>query len=250
MTDQEISARARRFWDLAGVTEPFPRSLERAVAWALPLAVVKLPRLGLLELRSWLERRNLRFPLSVPNRRLRACLIARAGHGFIFLDGSDSDNERRFSLAHELAHFLLDYLDPREQALELLGEAGHEVLDGRRSPTAEERLRGVLHGVKLTTYLHLMDRTAKGAVPQIQILETEDRADRLALELLAPKEAVTARLAGKGVDWYTPTAITLVKETLSQEFGLPEAVAEPYGQMLIIQRQHLASFRQWLGVEG
>jgi Zn-dependent peptidase ImmA (M78 family) len=39
--------------------------------------------------------------------------MARAGHGFISLDGSDADDERRFSLAHELAHFLLDYQDPR-----------------------------------------------------------------------------------------------------------------------------------------
>jgi hypothetical protein len=59
VNDQEFAARAASFWDQAGITEPFPRTLERAVAWALPLAVVKLPRLGLLELRNWLEQRNI-----------------------------------------------------------------------------------------------------------------------------------------------------------------------------------------------
>jgi hypothetical protein len=250
VTDQEIFARAEKFWGQAGITEPFPRSLERAVAWALPLTVVKLPRLGLLELRNWMEQRNIFFSLVIPNRRLRACLIVRVGHGFIFLDGSDADDERRFSLAHELAHFILDYLDPREKALDLLGDAGHEILNGQRTPTAEDRLRGVLHGVQLTTYLHLMERTSAGMVERFQVLEAEDRADRLALELLAPKVKVLARLAGNGVDWRSATVHALVQETLRQEFGLPEAVAEHYGQMLIMHRQQPTSFRQWLGVKG
>ena len=249
MTDQEIFDRAEKFWSQAGITEPFPRFLERAVAWALPLTVVKLPRLGLLELRDWLERRNIFFSLAIPNRRLRACLIARVGHGFIFLDGSDTDDERRFSLAHELAHFILDYLDPREKVLDLLGDAAHEILDGQRAPTAEERLRGVLHGVQLTTYLHLMERTSAGSVKHLQVLDAEDRADRLALELLAPKEAVLTRLAENGVDWRSAKVSTLVLETLRQGFGLPEAVAERHGQMLVMHQQQPNSFRQWLGVK-
>lgn len=249
MTDQEIFDRAEKFWSQAGITEPFPRFLERAVAWALPLTVVKLPRLGLLELRNWLEQRNIFFTLEIPNRRLRACLIARVGYGFIFLDGSDADDERRFSLAHELAHFLLDYLDPRAKVLELLGDAGYEILDGQRAPTAEERLRGVLHGVQLNSYLHLMERTSKGLVERFQVLEAEDRADRLALELLAPKETVLARLAENGVDWRSASVPTLVLETLRQGFGLPEAVAERYGQILVMRQQQPASFRQWLGVK-
>jgi hypothetical protein len=247
VTDQEIAARAAKFWGQAGITESFPRSLERAVAWALPLVVVKLPRLCLPELRGWLEQRNIPYNLSLPDRWLRACLIARGGHGLVFLDGSDADDERRFSLAHELAHFILDYLEPREKVLEFLGKAGYEVMDGGRAPTTEERLRGVLQGVHLTTYLHLMERTPAGRVERLQILEAEDRADRLALELLAPKETVLARLAEKGVDWRSAAVHTLVREILTQEFGLPDTVAELYGQMLVMQQQHPASFRQWLG---
>jgi Zn-dependent peptidase ImmA (M78 family) len=249
VTNQEIISQAERFWSRAGITEAFPRSLERAAAWALPLVVVKLPRLCLPELRDWLEQRNIPFTFSFPDRRLRACLIARGGHGLIFLDGSDADDERRFSLAHEMAHFILDCLEPREKVLKFLGDAGHAVLNCERPPTAEERLRGVLHGVQLTTYLHLMERTPAGSVERLLVLEAEDRADRLALELLAPKETVLTRLAEKGADWCSTEVHALVRETLTQEFGLPETVAETYAQMLVMQQQHPASFRQWLGVK-
>src|SRR6188768_3276518 len=100
MTDAEARARADRFWRCAGVCETFPRSLERAVLWAVPLAVMKLPRLGLSELRTWLRHRGQSVSLDGPDRPLRACLIARNGRGIVVLDGTDTEDERRLSLAH------------------------------------------------------------------------------------------------------------------------------------------------------
>ena len=124
MTDQEAARWAQRFWRLVGRAEPFPRSLESSVAWALPLAIVKLPHLGLSELRSWLSRKGIRPHIVGPDRPLRACLLARAGRGLVVLEGSDPEEERRVSLAHEASHFLVDYVYPRQKALEALGEAG------------------------------------------------------------------------------------------------------------------------------
>jgi len=109
MTEQEIAARADIFWQLAGDVEPFPRSLERAIAWALPLTLVKLPHLNIRNLRVWLDQFDIPCMFSHLDRDLRACLVAKLGRGIIFLDGSDPDDERRFSLAHEVAHFILDY---------------------------------------------------------------------------------------------------------------------------------------------
>ncbi|HZQ09243.1 MAG TPA: ImmA/IrrE family metallo-endopeptidase [Anaerolineae bacterium] len=34
----------------------------------------------------------------------------------IFLDGSDPANEQRITVAHEIAHFLVDYQMPRARA--------------------------------------------------------------------------------------------------------------------------------------
>ncbi len=181
MTNKEVASWAERFWLSVGCVEPFPRSLESSVAWALPLAVIKLPHLGLFNMNEWLIQKGIISLCPTQNRRLQACLFAKAGHGLVFLDGSDPDDERRFSLAHEVVHFISDYLEPRNRVLALLGDAGRDVLDGRRPPTPEERLRGMLHNVELGTYTHLIERSSTGSVTSIQTLEAEDRADRLAL---------------------------------------------------------------------
>lgn len=51
---------------------------------------------------------------------------------FVLLDDADTPAEQRFSLAHEVAHFLLDYLQPREATRRKLGETALEVVDGLR----------------------------------------------------------------------------------------------------------------------
>lgn len=66
MIDREPAFWAERFWSLVGRTEPFPRSLESSVGWALPLAIVKLPRLGLSELQRWLLKRDIHLHVAGP----------------------------------------------------------------------------------------------------------------------------------------------------------------------------------------
>lgn len=247
MTEREIVARAKNFWRFAARIEPFPRSLEPTVAWVLPLAVVKLPKLGLFDLHDWLARRDIPFCCDISDRRLRACLLGKMGRGIIFLDGSDPEDERRFSLAHEVAHFLIDYHDPRQKALAVLGESGREVLDGERPPTLEERLTGILQHVELGTFTHLMDRLPTGDVGRIDILAAEDNADRFAIELLAPREIVITRLEEQGIQWAEEAAFKAIQKTLIQEFGLPSRTAEEYGRMVVMGRRPARSFREWLG---
>ncbi|MFY9822776.1 MAG: ImmA/IrrE family metallo-endopeptidase [Thermoanaerobaculia bacterium] len=246
MNDREAVTWAEKFWRLAGQNEPFPRSLEASIPWALPLVLVKLPRLGLLDVRLWLEQRGIPLQCSACDRALEACLVARGGHGLIFLDGADPPDVQRFALAHEIAHFLIDYLGQRQRALERLGERILAVLDGCRPATKEERLSGVLRGVALGTFTHLMDRSAAGDVERLEVLAAEDRADRVALELLAPHRVVVDRLKALGVRWRDPSAVLTVEEFLVQEFGLPVATARSYGRLLIMSRRSPCSFQEWM----
>ena len=54
-------------------------------------------------------------------RMLRACLVARHGYGVAFIDGTDDDAEQRFSIAHELAHFLAGLLERKATGFEAVG---------------------------------------------------------------------------------------------------------------------------------
>ncbi|MER3439575.1 MAG: hypothetical protein C4346_19370, partial [Chloroflexota bacterium] len=83
---------------------------------AIPVAVVFMPALTLERVHNWLERRGVPYRVDCASRRLRGCLVAAGGHGVIFIEGADPDDERRFTLAHEVAHFLLHYQHPRERA--------------------------------------------------------------------------------------------------------------------------------------
>jgi hypothetical protein len=216
------------FWAAVGQSEPFPRDLRPSIARALPVAVILLPRLRLGGVRAWLQRNGIRCLCAEDDRSLRACLVAYAGQGLIFLDGADASDERRFSLAHELAHFLRDYWHPRDLARTRLGPQVSEVLDGLRPPTPEERLSAVLARVPLGFHVHLMQRDAGGRFATHAIAVAETDADRLAYELLAPATCV---LAGASTDAEGMNRAELTR-TLQTVYGLPAIQAHAYAALL------------------
>jgi len=248
INDNEAVYWSNLFWTLAGETESFPRSLEQSVALALPLAIVKLPKLGLGGFRNWLLHRGINIQVNGPDRPLRACLIAKAGRGLVALDGSDPEDEQRISLAHEVAHFLVDYLHPRQQAMNLLGETAREVLDGERQPTLKEQVTGILRGVELGVYTDLMDRPSTGIINKVGILAIEDRAERIALELLAPQDLILETITLSGHSPVQPTSLEVVYDLLVQRFGLPSEMAKSYGNYIISSQKAKTSFREWLGM--
>jgi hypothetical protein len=167
---------------------------------------------------AWLRGQDVVARVDEPDRPLRACLAAVAGVGFVFVDAADPADERRFSLAHELGHFLRDYWGPRRRAARALGPAVLDVFDGRRSPTPEERLHALLRGMRVGFHTHLL---ARGGSPQAADAGASERdADRLAYELLAP--------AGDAVAAGGPDLI----QTLTATFGLPTAHASRYAALL------------------
>lgn len=218
-----VAELADLFWREAGMIEPFPRSLLRPIARALPLTVVLLPACRTSDVQAWLLHNGVACPCSEGDRPLRACLVARYGWGIAFIDGSDPEDERRFSLAHELAHFLRDYWHPRRLACERLGQRVCEVFDGLRPPTKEEELRAVLADIPVGFHIHLMGREADGGFSIAAVEVAEREADRLAFELLAPAEAV---LAGRP----DPSAL---ERLLQRVYGLPPVQASDYADILL-----------------
>ena len=212
---------AARFWERAGVTEPFPRRLAPTIAAILPVAVVLLPKLTVARMAEWLARRGAGCLGQNPDRPLRGCLVAQTGHAFIFVDGSLPEDEQRLTLAHETAHFLHHYEGPRGAALALLGPSIEPVLNGDRPATPGERLRGALRSVPLGIYEHTLERSDEG-VPDPITVRLESEADLLGFELLAPS-AVVANSTRRGDGR---------RRVLAERFGLPEWAAQRWGSWL------------------
>jgi Zn-dependent peptidase ImmA (M78 family) len=130
------------------------------------------------------------------------------------------------TVAHELGHFLLDYVEPR---LQVLREAPDllEVVDGWRAPTRAERVQAVLARVPLGLRTHLLERDVQGNAEH-DVEMGEDAASRFAVEVLAPWPAIRdlarqLRSADPHAS-YGALLATLTVEVVEQ-FLLPQAEA-------------------------
>ena len=251
-----IENTALEFWALTGGAPGYPCDIKTAITWTLPLEVYAIPQLCVNDVFAWTQRVNLTLRIPGRNLRLHGCLIAYRGKGTIFCDADDAGDEQRFTMAHELAHFLRDYQAPRQRAVNILGPSILPVLDGDRSPTRTERLHAVLSTVHLGVMSHVMERPDEG-LPTNAVIDIEDRANRLALELLAPVSKVTARIAPT-INDNVPTAsrsigkpqgfdarLTYLSQHLITEYGLPEVVASSYARYVLHQLGE-PTFRDWL----
>jgi hypothetical protein len=219
------------FWRMSGVIAPFPRDLESAVLLALPIAIIKLPRLRVTVVEEWLSVRGAPHQFGCAERRIRGCLVAFAGKALIFLDGTDTEDERRFTLAHEIAHFLVDYWLPRQKALAAFGMGISEVLDGRRPATPAERLNAVLVSVAIGVHINLMERHGDGVGVTADLGKIENKADRIALALLAPPRSV---LSGSDISARKfEDRRRSIADALVARFGLPATVAAAYSRSLL-----------------
>src|SRR5690606_13090531 len=232
LVDPSLAEAAESFWESAGGRPEAPADLFRAVALVLPLDVVLLARLSLTRVEAWLAERGVPYGFGEGDRRLYGLLVVYRGAGFVFLDGGDAEEERRFTLAHEVAHFLLDYLWPRRRAVERLGEGVLEVLDGLRAPTLQEEAAGVLAAVAVAPHVHLLGRDGDAGSRQMEVAGAEGRADALACELLAPASAVRAALEAAGVTHHYFPCVTTAHTLLRDRYGLPDVIADGYARRI------------------
>lgn len=219
MIDPTPEMLAQEFWAGTGLDSTFPRELERALALKLPLALVKLPLLSLAVVRNWLERRRLAVPFPSGQGDLCGCLVAYREHGIIFVCGADEPAEQRLTLAHEVAHFLRDYLWPRRQVVQKLGESMCEVLDGLRPATSAERAAAILSHIRLGAHVHLLPRPRTDEEDDAVVMQIEEHTDALALEIVAPRQQIGAFLQERASR--TPSSLEDTCAALAAYFALP-----------------------------
>jgi hypothetical protein len=122
------------------------------------------------------------------------------------------------------------------------------VFDGLRGPTVGERVDAVLGHASIGVHTHLMERQPDGVLGCSRIVGAEGRADRLALELLAPAAEVQHRVAHFRRPSSFQGCIALAVEVLTSDFGMPAVVAGPYAKSIVRSWRGGPSFREWLGL--
>jgi hypothetical protein len=89
----------------------------------------------------------------------------------------------------------------------------------------------VLNRAPLGVHVHLMARGPTGAISHWDVEEREQRADRLALEIVAP--ATAARQVLRGVVCSDDASLVdAATNALCQHFGLPTITARSYATIL------------------
>ena len=219
MIQTSLEALAREFWDGTGFHDTFPRKIEQAIAFKLPVALVGLSWLNIAAIGHWLQQRDIAARLPDDRRDLCGCLVAHGGRGFIFICDADASEEQRLTIAHETAHFLIDYLWPRQQVIHTLGEGIAEVLDGLRPATPAERAAAILARLRLGPHIHVLPRPGKDEHSDVTVAHAEDRADQLALELVAPQARVRAVL--NVLSARQALTAEVARATRATRFGLP-----------------------------
>jgi hypothetical protein len=246
--DSRLLRIADRFWETARHIEcAFPRDIESAIAWSVPLCIVRVPDLWVPKVETYLRHKQLPALIGAADRPLHGCVIAIRGKGLMIVDGTDAPHELRFTFAHEVAHFLTDYQEPRFRALAKLGPRIEEVLNGERLPTIAERVDGLLANTPIGLYTHFMHRDDTGSADG-SILEVERQADELALELIAPEKDVWCSLPTGLADRPYDKRVAGLRRLLVRRFGLPNEAAHKYAAGLCRSRFGGKSVREWLGI--
>jgi hypothetical protein len=226
---ESLEPLAQQFWTDTGLPDSFPRPIERAVSRSLPLTIVKLPEVTVRHIEQYLTQRGLSGPLPQDNRDMMGCLFAYRGHGIIFVCGGDDAAEQRFTIAHDAAHFMMDYLVPRETIIRELGGDVVDILDGHRPATIAERGMALLRQVRLGPHVHILPRGSlhdcaspcDGSFDSQFVQPAEDGADALGLELVAPRQVVLAMMKQFARDYPRPEHQC---DLLGAFFGLPPHV--------------------------
>ena len=219
------------FWKRAGGRFDHPADIAYAVMCALDVYVDKVPCLTLVSAAAHTGREGLWLPDGADERSLHGCVIVGRSGGAILVEESDDEAERRFTIAHEVSHYILEVKQRHERATGRMGREFVDTLHGLREATQTERIDAWLTNTRLEAFAHFMDRAPGGGYGCSRTLEAECRADDLALEILAPRSELTAAISSMGFS----ESLKVARRIAERRFGLPESVAEWYANRVVWQ---------------
>lgn len=244
----QIERIAREFWS---TVEPAYRSnfdIVSAVDASLTIDLVAVKQLSLRKIESWLASRTITIEIDVNDRSLHGALLIRGNSVLMFVEDAEDELQQRFTVAHEVSHFLLDYQVPKERAILALGKEIEDVLNGNLPANNTQLALSVIKGINIDPYTFLIEKTGNGSFLNWANFNSENEADYLALELLAPRTKVINETVSstKRLTYSQFTRNSL--ELLKGKYGIPAEIARQYASELANAVTNGPSFLDKLGL--
>ena len=210
----------------------YPVNIGYAAMSALEVYVEEVEGLTTLTAASYAGRGGLWNTVGVSERGLRGCIVVGRRGATILVEGNDCEAEKRFTIAHEVAHYILEVRRHRERAADKMGRDFSDVLYGLKEATPTERIDAWLNDVRSDKILHLMDRAPGGGYGCARTMDAECVADELALEILAPRSDMKKVLSSLGQMGFAES-LSAAQRIAERRYGLPGAIAGVYASRAV-----------------
>ncbi len=243
----QIQRIAHEFWSKADPKHRLDFDIMNAVNGSLTVDLIPVQQLSLQKIDSWLVARTINIGIDVNDRNLHGALLIKNGSVFMFIDAAVCEMEQRFTVAHEVSHFLLDYQLPRERAILAFGQEIEEVLNGNASASTSQLVMSVIKGIDLNPYTLLIEKTGNGSFSNWCNFNSENEADYLALELLAPRARVINDTVSSARRLTYAQFTRKSQEILIEKYRIPVTVAHQYASELAYSVTKGPSFLDKLG---
>jgi len=244
----QIGRIAREFWLKADPAHQRVLDIAKAVSNILPLRIIYLKGLTLETLDNWLKDRGIPNNQEISNKSLHGVIMIREGRGFIFVNADDSTIEQRFTIAHEVSHYFLDYQIPRENAMLKIGPEIEHVLNGKEPASDLQKVKALLKGISIQPYSHFIEKSGNGSFLSWINFNSENEADYLALELLAPRSVVIKNTVTNAKRLNYTQFVRKCQELLREQYQIPDDVAHQYATELAYSVTNGPSFLDKLGL--
>ena len=220
------------FWKRAGRRSEYPVNIGYAAMSALEVYVEEVAGLTTHAAVFHVRRAGISCAISHDESRLHGCVVVGRRGAVILVEKNDDEAQKRFTIAHEVAHYILEVRRHRERAADRMGRDFSDVLYGSREATPTERIDAWLSDVRSDKILHLMDRAPGGGYGCARTMDAECVADELALEILAPRSDVKEALSSLGRMGFAES-LSAARRIAERRYGLPGAIAGVYASRAV-----------------
>ena len=109
------------FWKRAGGRSGFPADISYAATCALDVYVDEVANLTPVSAAAYVGREGPWLLDRAEERSLHGCVIVSRSGGAILVEKSDDEAEKRFTIAHEVSHYILEVKRHHERASARMG---------------------------------------------------------------------------------------------------------------------------------